>query len=119
MKTQKQLERETVKMTAECLSMVSDGLKSVSDGLDLSRYKDDGIPDGYIYIHAECIDTIDDDGIIALARSLRIKQVAKARPEYIRVLLNLSKEEVESNNIFTAAQTKNGDSQVVMFWKCC
>jgi len=124
MKTQTRLNREAVKAAAEAFSIVSDLLKTAPDGLDLSSYEDDGIPDGYIYMHAECVDSINESSIRALAKSLRIKQLIKAKAspehiEYIRALLNLSKAEVDSNNIFIAAHTKNSVPQVVMFWKYC
>lgn len=124
MKAQTQVERKIVKATAEALSLIGSEKKIVSDGLDLTKYEDDMIPDGYILIRAECVDSINEDSARKLAKSLSIKQLTttKAIPELIqnlRVLLGLSKAEVDSNNIFFAIHTENGFSQVVMFWKYC
>lgn len=119
MKTQKQLNRKTVKDAAEIFSLIYRQKKIVSDGLDLSKYKDDEIPDGYIFMHAECEDSIEKASIIKLAKSLRIKRIVQAKPKHVSFLLGLSKKELNSNNIFFAIETKNGLTQVVMFWKSC
>lgn len=117
MKTHNQIERETVKIVSDVLSMIGNEKKISSDGLDLSKYEDDEISDGYIFTHAEYVNSIDESGVRVLARSLSINQLSKACPDSIKTLLRLSKEDVDSNNIFTAIETKNGFSQVVMFWK--
>lgn len=122
MKLKNQVVHETIKATAEALSLISSQKKIVSDGLDLSKCKDDYIPDGYILMHAERVDSISDDSAHKLAKSLSIKQltIIKAVPElieHLRVLLGLSKAEVNKNNIFFAFHTESEVSQVVMFWK--
>lgn len=123
MKADNQVVHKTIKMTAHALSLISYEKKIVSEGLDLSKYEYDNIPDGYIFMYAECVDSINHISARNLAKSLSIKQLItiKAIPEDIeslRVLLELSKAEVDSNNIFIAFHTENGFSQVVMFWKC-
>ena len=123
MKTQNQLECEVVKMVSDTLSITRNEKKIALSGfLGASKRLDDEIPDGYTLINAEYLHPIDEGGVRALAKSLGIKQltIVKAIPEIIerlRVLLELSKAKVKDNNIFTAIETKNGCSQVVMFWK--
>lgn len=123
MKTQTQLEREAIKMTAQAFGITSNEKKIVLSGfLGASKREDDEITDGYILTHSEYLHPVDEGGVRALAKSLSIKQltIVKAIPEliqHLRVLLGLSKAEVDSNNIFFAIHTENGFSQVVMFWK--
>lgn len=123
MKADNQVLHKTIKMTAQALSLISYEKKIVSDGLDLTKYEDGRTPDGYILMRAERVDSINDDSARKLAKSLSIKQltITKAVPEliqHLRLLLGLSKAEVDSNNIFFAIHTENDFSQVVMFWKC-
>lgn len=93
-------------------------MKIISSGFDSSKYKDEEItPYAYKFGYAESVNLVDEDDFKKLARSLSIKHLLKANSECIQMLSGFSKAEVDSNNIFTAIQTKNGNSQMVIFWK--
>lgn len=119
MKAQNQLNRKAIKLIAKCYRMTNEGLKSASVGLDLSKFKDEAIPDGYLHIQSECVDEVNDSSIFRLAKSLSIKRVEKAAPEHLRALLDLSKAETDNNNIFYVARSEKGITQVIIFWKHC
>lgn len=120
MKTQNQVVREMVKSISETFNALDDPRNILPDGRELSDYENDAIiPDGYTFLHAERLNLIDESGFKKFAKSLSIRNLIKTSAEGVQLLLGLPKGKVERNDIFIVIETKNDDSQVVMFWKCC